>query len=123
VKISDHVNKVRRVEKTMTKKLDPNGDYETSVEAYMLAGTHLLNAILHKLSITKEGSDLLHSDKPALDVPIPAELQQVFSAMKFIEDLRPNYLRGTKVWNASDGKQCMERYRSVKAFAERVLEK
>ena len=105
----------------MIKKLDPNGDYETSVEACMLAGTHLLNATLHKRSITKEKSDLLHSDKPALDVPVPAELQQVFSAMKFIEDLRPDYLRGTKRWSAEDGKRCMESYRSVKAFAEKVL--
>ena len=121
MRISDHVNKAHRIEETMIKKLDPNEDYETSVEACMLAGTHLLNAILHKLSITKEGSDLLHSDKPALDVSIPAKLQEVFSAMKYIEDLRPGYLRGMKSWSEGDGRQCIDSYRSVKAFAERVL--
>lgn len=105
----------------MIKKLDRDRDYEIFVEACMLAGTHLLNATLHKLSITKEGSDLLHSDKPKLDAPNRAELEPVFAAMKFIEDLRPDYLRGTKPWSVEDGKQCVECFQRVKTFAEKAL--
>lgn len=105
----------------MIKKLDRNRDYETFVEACMLAGTHLLNATLHKLSITKEGSDLLHSDKPKLDAPIRAELQLLFAAMKVIEDLRPDYLRGTKPWSVEDGNRCLECFQHVKTFAEKAL--
>jgi hypothetical protein len=115
------VTKARRIEETMNRKLDRDADYEIFVEACMLAGTHWLNALLHKLSITKEGSDLLHSDKPALPAPAGAELQPYFAAMKLIEDLRPDYLRGTKAWSAEDGKRCLECYRRVKAYVEKAL--
>lgn len=105
----------------MIRKLDRDADYEIFVEACMLAGTHWLNALLHKLSITQEGADLLHSDKPPLPVTPGAELQPYFAAMKLIEDLRPDYLRGTKSWNADDGRRCMECYQRVKAYAEKAL--
>ena len=105
----------------MSRKLDRDADYEIFVEACMLAGTHWLNALLHKLSITQEGSDLLHSDKPPLPAPVAVELQSCFAAMKLIEDLRPGYLRGTKAWSADDGKRCLECYQRVKTYVEKVL--
>jgi len=105
----------------MIRKLDPNEDYEIYMEACMLAGTHLLNALLHKYSLTDAKSDLLHSDKPALDKPVPAELRALFDAMKFIEDLRPGYLRGATVWNRENGKQCAQRFNQVKQFAQQAL--
>ncbi len=77
MRIADHVTKARRIEKTMKRKLDRDADYEIFVETCMLAGTHWLNALLHKLAITAESSDLLHSDKPPLPGPIAAELQPV----------------------------------------------
>jgi hypothetical protein len=121
VRIADHVTKARRIEETMVNKLDRDRDYEIFVEACMLAGTHLLNAVLHRFSVTGEGSDLLHSDKPRLEVPIQAELQPLFAAMKFIEDLRPGYLRGTQPWSVEDGTKCLENFRRVKTFAEKAL--
>lgn len=121
MRIADHVTKARRIEETMKRKLDRDGDYEIFVEACMLAGTHWLNAVLHKLSITNEGSDLLHSDKPPLPGSPRPELRPYFAAMKFIEDLRPGYLRGTKTWSANDGKRCLECYQQVKAYVEKVL--
>ena len=121
MKIADHVTKARRIEETMTRKLDRDSDCEVVVEACMLAGTHWLNALLHELSVTREGADLLHSDKPALQVPVRAELQPAFAAMKLIEDLRPDYLRGTKPWSVDDGKRCLEAYQRVKALAEKIL--
>jgi hypothetical protein len=121
VRIADHVTKARRIEKTMKRKLDRDADYEIFVETCMLAGTHWLNALLHKLAITAESSDLLHSDKPPLPGPIAAELQPYFAAMKLIEDLRPGYLRGTKTWSADDGRQCMECYQRVKAYVQKAL--
>lgn len=105
----------------MAGKLDGDGDYELVVEAYMLAGTHLLNAILHRLSVTSEDFDLLHSNKPALKTPIEARLRPLFDAMRVIEDLRPGYLRGMKPWSVEDGKRCAEHYATVKQFAARLL--
>ena len=105
----------------MIRKLDPDEDYEIYIEACMLAGTHLLNALLHKYSLTGAQSDLLHSDKPALNQPVRTELRALFDAMKFIEDLRPGYLRGTTVWNREHGKQCAQRYNEVRQFAQQAL--
>ena len=121
MRITDHVTKAHRVEETMLSKLDRDQDYEIFVEACMLAGTHLLNAILHKYAVTPQGADLLHSDKPELETAVPLELQPLFSAMKYVEDLRPGYLRGTKAWSADDGKKCMQSYHQVKRFAQKAL--
>lgn len=121
MKLNDHVTKARRIDATMTSKLDRDKDYELFLEGYMLAGTHLLNAILHKFAMTKEEFDLLHSDKPKLEAPIEATLRPLFDAMKYIEDLRPGYLRGTKAWRIEDGKKCEQSYQQVKRFAEKVL--
>ncbi len=121
MKLNDHVTKARRIEATMVAKLDRDKDYELFLEGYMLAGTHLLNAILHKFSVTKEEFDLLHSDKPRLNVPIKETLRPLFEAMKWIEDLRPGYLRGTKAWSVEDGQRCLESYQQVKRFAEKAL--
>src|SRR4051812_779396 len=104
MKAADHLTKARRIEETMLRKLDPNADYEVYVETCMLAGTHLLNAVLHHYSVTATDADLLHSDKPPLEKPVPAELRALFDAMKFIEDLRPDYLRGMRPWNPDHAK-------------------
>ena len=121
MKVTDHMTKAKRIEQTMLGKLDPDADYEIYVEACMLAGTHLLNAVLHQYAVTDDRSDLLHSDKPALKAPVPFELRPLFDAMKFIEDLRPGYLRGTNAWNPEHGRQCAERFNEVNRFAQQVL--
>ena len=121
MKINEHLVKARRIEATMTGKLDPNKDYELYVECYMLAGTHLLNAVLHQLAVTREEADLLHSDKPALDKPVAAELRPMFDAMKYIEGLRPGYLRGRNAWRPDDGQQCAQSYQLVKQFAQQFI--
>ena len=121
MKISDHMMRVQRIEKTMFDKLDRNKDYELFVEACGLAGTGALNAILHAYSVTKADWDLLHSYKPPLEVPADLGLQPLFSALKHIEDLRSGYLRGTQAWNADDGKKCLQNYQKIKRHAEKVL--
>jgi hypothetical protein len=121
MKIDEHLTKARRIEKTMVTKLDRNNDYELYVECYMLAGTHLLNAVLHKLAITPQVSDLLHSDKPPLNRPVDAGLRPMFDAMKFIEGLRPGYLRGKAVWRPEDGEKCEQSYQQVKRLAQQFI--
>jgi hypothetical protein len=86
----------------------------------MLAGTHFLNAVLHKFSVTRESFDLSHSDSK-LEAPVDESLRPLFDAMKRIEDLRPGYLRGTDSWRPEDGRRCRESYEEVKRFAERAL--
>ena len=120
MRIIDHVSKAYRIEQTMLNKLDRDQDYEIFVEACMLAGTHLLNAILHKYSVTTEAADLLHSDKPQLETAVKPELQSLFAAMKYIEDLR-RYLRGARAWDIEDGNKCIGSYQQVKGVAKKAL--
>ena len=64
--ISEHMNKADRIARSMDTALEMNADYELFVEACMLSGNHMLNAVLHHLGSTTDREDLLHSDKPPL---------------------------------------------------------
>ena len=119
MKPQDHVTKARRIEATVTGKLDPDKHYELCIEAYMLAGTHFMNAALHRLAVTKENGDLNHSDR--LKGPIDESLRPLLDALKRIEDLRDGYLRGTDPWKPEDGRRCRESYEEVKRLAETAL--
>lgn len=116
----DHVAKAERIECSMD-KLDPVADYETVIENCMLAGTHYLNAALHLRGVTRPTRDLLHSDKPRLRTQPPADLGPVLAAMKFIEDLRPPYVRGTQPYDPRLSAECLSRYRQVRDFARREI--
>ncbi|MDI6907608.1 MAG: hypothetical protein QMC81_09020 [Thermoanaerobacterales bacterium] len=120
MKPSDHFAKAARIEETMLKKLDVHEDYETVIENCMLAGTHWLNGILHKLGVTEEGFDLLHSDKPALNREVNGEVKEILAAMKYIEDLRPYHVRGVDPYRPELGDKCMECYHKVKEFAGKL---
>ncbi|MBI2322500.1 MAG: hypothetical protein HYU88_10575 [Chloroflexi bacterium] len=117
---ADHVAKAARIERSMD-KLDPIADYETVIENCMLAGTHYLNAALHLRGVTRSTRDLLHSDKPKLRTQPPADLASVLAAMKFIEDLRPPYVRGTQTYDPRLSAECLARYRQVRDFARREI--
>ncbi|QGP90995.1 hypothetical protein MGLY_03180 [Neomoorella glycerini] len=121
MRVEDHIAKAKRIEDTMMQKLDLKEDYETVIENCMLAGTHLLNAVLHKLGITEDNFDLLHSDKPKLDRQVDPEVAEIMAAMKYIEDLRPYHVRGVDPWQPEKGEKCLLSYRKVKEFTERVL--
>lgn len=119
MKIKEHIDKCTRIEHSAV-KLNRDTDYEMFVEACMLAGTHLLNAALHETGITFEGSDLLHSDKPKLDVAVPALIAKMMGELKQIEDLRSGYLRGIAPWQPSHGNLCARNMESLHANLKRL---
>lgn len=121
MKISDHLMRIERIEKTMLDKLDRDADYELYLETCMLASTSALNLILHVLGLTREDWDLLHTHKPVLPFPVPEDLKPLFAGLKFNEDIRPGYLRGTNPWNPADGDACLASYREMKAHALKLL--
>jgi len=120
MKIEEHIDKCTRIERSAA-KFNWDADYEMSVEACMLAGTHLLNTALHGIGLTSEGSDLLHSDKPKLDVAVPAEIAEMMRKLKQIEDLRSGYLRGKTPWQPAHGDLCARNMESLHASAKRLL--
>jgi hypothetical protein len=120
MKIEDHISKSERIERSGG-KFSRDADYEMFVEACMLAGTHLLNAVLHRSGITREDDDLLHSDKPPLGAAVPAEIAEMMRRLKEIEDLRSGYLRGKAPWQPQHGDLCAGNMESLRASAGRLL--
>ena len=120
MRIEDHIAKAKRLEATLA-KLDLDRDHALCLEGYMLAGTHLLNALLHQRAVTSEKFDLNHTDRPVLDKPVDESLRPVFAALKRIEDLRPDYLRGTKSWTPEQARTCRDSYAAIKAAADQAL--
>jgi hypothetical protein len=123
MKLEDHLNKAARIERSTFGKLDRDIDYEIYVEGCMLAGTHLLNAVLHQIRITKEPDDLLHSDKPPLVVPVPDAVAEMMRCLKQIEDLRSGYLRGKAPWKTAHGELCDRNMASLRATTVAILDK
>ena len=120
MKIEEHISKSERIERSGG-KLNRDGDYEMFVETYMLAGTHLLNAVLHGSGITREHDDVLHSDKPPLDKPVPPEISEMMRKLKQIEDMRSGYLRGKTVWQPGHGNLCSDNMKFLRTSARQLL--
>jgi hypothetical protein len=120
MKPEDHAYRISRIERTLLSKLDPHADYELYVEACMLAGTHALNFVLHRLELTAETWDLAHSDTPAHDIRMPAELALLVAGLKSIEDLRASSLRGKSPWNPGNAERCLEGYRALREYLAKL---
>ena len=89
-----HADKAARIERSLGKVAD--ADFETVIEAAMLAGTHWFNIILHKAGLRPEDRDAMHSEflthgerrRVALVVP------EALATMDAIEALRTTHVRG-----------------------------
>jgi hypothetical protein len=92
-----HVAKARKILGAQSKL--SAGDYEMTIEAAMLAGTHFLNAILHREGITAEDADVLHAEYMILAVRTRTQLSlpRLVECLDEIEQLRPFFVRGNIV--------------------------
>lgn len=94
MKIADHLAKAERITASLSRcKL---ADYETVIEACMLAGTHWLNLTLHVAKLRPEDADAMHSEFLAVGErrKIEAVLPGLLTPMDAIEQLRTGYVRG-----------------------------
>jgi hypothetical protein len=91
----EHVQKADRILASARKLA--SGDYEMAIEAAMLAGTHLLNALLHRHSITDPADDVLHAEymTVALRTRVRLEFPGVVESLDSIEQARPFFVRGS----------------------------
>lgn len=122
--IEDHIGKADRVEKTMKEKLDVHADYETVIENCMIAGTHYLCAALHAMGVTDEDTDQWHTWKPAIEnKPDDPELDLCLANLKYIEDIRPYYVRGWDTYTEDVGTSIMDAYEKVKSYCLKVVNK
>lgn len=89
-----HADKAMRIERSMA-RLAP-GDHEMRIEAAMLAGTHWLNAALHRAGVLADERDVVHTymltvnEFRRLHVARPGLME----ALAQIEDVRTLHVRG-----------------------------
>lgn len=89
-----HIAAAERIERSL-RKCTPE-DVEMRIEAAMLAGTHWLNAALHRLGVTQPGKDVFHTYLLTVNEyrRLCVADEEMVRALSEIEDLRPPYVRG-----------------------------
>src|SRR5690606_2774429 len=94
MKPEDHKNKALEIERSLLKCLP--ADYEMTIEAAMLAGTHWLNYLLHRRGITAPEVDVLHTYRLTVNDLRKYRVAdaRAVDALTEIEDTRPGYVRG-----------------------------
>src|SRR5258706_15195276 len=121
MRIEDHWNKAMRLEATRKQKLNQTEDYEIVIWSCIHGGAHLANIALHKLGVTEESFDLIHSNIPEHDLQAPAEVGAMLATLKSIEDLGPRFVRGIEPLDMKAVEACLAAYDKVKSFAEGAL--
>ncbi len=128
MQIQEHLRRAASFEAS-ARKLDPVADTELYVVYLMRAGTNRVNAALHALGITDAQSsaarigDLNHTYKPPLPAEPPAEVKAMFEPLSFIENLRPEYVRGPSKLTAELVKSCRRAHEEVVARSTAIIDR
>lgn len=127
MKIEEHLYKAEAFERAL-EKLDPVADGELYVVFLMRTCTNRVNAALHALDVTRaEGpqgerlGDLNHTYKPPMSAPPPAALARAFSDLAFLENLRPDYVRGKPIMDAAIAERMRIAHRRIVADTDAIL--
>lgn len=90
----EHRAKAEKIERSLA-KCGP-ADYEMQIEAAMLAGTHWLNLVLHRMGVTAPQKDVLHTYMLTVNELRKYRVAdpEILDALTEIEDIRPPYVRG-----------------------------
>lgn len=128
MKISHHLEKAAAFEQAVA-KLDPVEDTELFIVFLMRAGTNRVNAALHSLGLTTDvtgGSggkvgDLNHTYKPELDVALPVDMAHAFKHLAFLEDLRPEFVRGPGALDEGMVEACRAAYAEIREKTDSVI--
>lgn len=123
MKIEHHLTKIERFEATI-KKLDYQDDYETLIEAFLLAAAHFINAGMHKLNTLTPDKDIKHNQlfgflkrENALGEPS----EKVAELIQQLEQLRPSHVYG-KGENGETAIKAKEIFDGIKAVCREILE-
>jgi hypothetical protein len=129
MKIEEHIRKAEAFEATLA-RLDPLADGELYSVFLMRAATNRVNAALHALGATTDGpatatqvGDLNHTYKPPLKAPVPGPLAAAFTELAFIENLRPDFVRGPKPMDAATAARARAAFARIKDDTAAILGK
>ncbi|GAB3628805.1 hypothetical protein PTE30175_00630 [Pandoraea terrae] len=92
--IEQHIAAAGRIEHSLRKC--GAQDAEMQIEGAMLAGTHWLNAALHRMGATQPESDVFHTYLLTVNAyrKLCVANEEMVRALSEIEDLRPAFVRG-----------------------------
>ena len=128
MKITEHLTKAEAFERCLA-KLDPLVDGPLYAVFLMRAGTSRVNAALHALGLTADSGpvqpklgDLNHTYKPPINFAVPAGLKRAFQELAYIENLRPDFVRGATRFDAGKAQRAAAAYAMIKRETEAVLE-
>lgn len=122
----EHIRRAASFEASLA-KLDPLEDGALYVVFLMRAGTNRVNAALHVMGITDVQAsadrvgDLNHTYKPRLEGDLPAEVGRMFQPLSFLENLRPQHVRGAEPLTPDLVEQCRQAYEEIVARTAAVL--
>ena len=116
MKIDAHRDKAMRIERSLGRV--PDADYETVIEAAMLAGTHWFNILLHRAGLSPETRDAMHAEFLPLGERrrVAAAMPGILDALDTIERLRTLHVRGDMPGGeaaAATARTCLDRLRSL----------
>lgn len=128
MKVAEHLRRAESFE-VGASKLDPLEDTALYVVFLMRAATNRVNAALHALGLTTEEvtgaglkiGDLNHTYKPKLDVALPPAMQEAFKHLAFLEDLRPEFVRGPGALDERMVEACRAAYAEIREKTDSVI--
>jgi hypothetical protein len=147
VNVDSHLDKIAKLE-ALRARLDPLEDFELWFWAAMHAGTHAVNAALHRAGVTDDADafptqpgvylvpradglrasfhplgDVLHVGRPKIDAPVPADITEMMEAMETLEHHRDPCVRGEREPTAEIVAECESAVRRcLDIFARRERE-
>ena len=136
MKTQEHTEKAERFERSARKI--PKESYEMLIWNRMHAGTNYLNAVLHKLGITPEGWDLIHTDFPLQKYDLEelsegepdgslirfrteGSMREAMDALDIIERLRSSHIRGPGPYGEMVTARALEAYEGLREFCLKTL--
>ena len=112
-----HAAKAEKILKAMDKLTE--SDFEMVIEASMLAGTHLLNAALHRMRLSESNDDVMHAEymSSAMRTKTTLVAGPLVDALQAIEEMRPFSVRGDLPNGETAARRCRDllEYIRVKA--------
>lgn len=116
MKNEEHRAKAQRIERSLG-RCTPQ-DYETVIEASMLAGTHWFNLALHQTGLRVHDQDVMHAEFISIAErrKVAVTLPEALPALDEIERLRTLHVRGDMPGGeaaARSALQCLARLRAL----------
>lgn len=115
--IEQHITMARSIEASLQKCT--GADYEMTIEGAMLAGTHWLNALLHKLGATSPQADVFHTYLLTVNEfrRLAVAAEKPLHALAAIEDQRVPFVRGNHPGGEAAAAQALDLLSLIRATA------